>query len=82
MNQHQCLQTDLGFNAETHDQLYNKSCWLVGQQRFEEAEKTLMEAERVCKDQFVDDPDITEQEKDAELSLIRSFEQLVCCNLL
>ena len=65
------LQTDIGFNAETHDQLYNRSCWLVGQKRFEEAEKTLREAETVCKNQFADDPDITEEEKDAELSVIR-----------
>ena len=68
---YELLQTELGFKAETHEQLYNKSCWLIGQKRYREAEKTLLKAETVCKNQFADDPDITEEEKDAELSLIR-----------
>ena len=61
----------MGFDVETHEQLYNKSCWLLGQHKYDEAEETLRRAEVVCKATFDDDPDMTDEEKEAELSVIR-----------
>ena len=74
-------QTEIGFEVETHEQLYNKSCWLLGLNQFAEAEKVLHQAETVCKNFFADDPDFTDDEKEAELSVIRYGGDCLSCLL-
>nr|XP_002130413.1 signal recognition particle subunit SRP72-like [Ciona intestinalis] len=65
------VKTEMGFPIETYEQLYNKGCWLLGQDKVEEGRVTLVEAERVCREMFEDDPDVAEDEVDGEVSVIR-----------
>uniref|UniRef100_H2YVH3 Uncharacterized protein n=1 Tax=Ciona savignyi TaxID=51511 RepID=H2YVH3_CIOSA len=65
------LQTELGFEVESYEQLYNKGCWLLGNNRVVEAQKVLVQAEEVCRGLYVDDPDVPEEEIEGEISIIR-----------
>lgn len=44
---------------------------LIASENFTEAEKKLRQCEKLCREKFDDDEDITEDEIDLELALIR-----------
>lgn len=50
---------------------YNIACMLIASENFPEAEKKLRQCEKLCREKFDDDEDITEEEIDLELALIR-----------
>nr|CAB3266574.1 signal recognition particle subunit SRP72-like [Phallusia mammillata] len=65
------VETEIGFKVESYEQLYNKACWLLGRNRVEEAQKILEDAETACREVFADDPDMTEEDVEAEVSVIK-----------
>ncbi|GAB6018772.1 hypothetical protein CHUAL_000440 [Chamberlinius hualienensis] len=57
--------------GDTYELAYNRSCVLISQEKYTEAEETLVEAEDLCKKSFDDDEDVAEDDIDAELEIIR-----------
>ncbi|CAG9759681.1 unnamed protein product [Ceutorhynchus assimilis] len=64
-------RADLDELRETPYELcYNKACMLIASENYLEAEKKLKQCEKLCRDKLEED-DITEEEVDIELALIR-----------
>ncbi|XP_072041807.1 LOW QUALITY PROTEIN: signal recognition particle subunit SRP72-like [Amphiura filiformis] len=62
---------DLGLKDDTFELCYNKACLVLGQGDYTEALKLLERAEQLCKESLEDDPDMTEEEIEAELGSVR-----------
>jgi len=65
------VETRASFQPQTHEQFYNAGCVKLGEKKFEEAKKMLEEAERVCRKSLAEDEDITEEEIESEVCIIR-----------
>lgn len=55
----------------TYELCYNKACMLINLENFLEAEKKLKQCEKMYLEKLEEDDDITEEEADIELALIR-----------
>ncbi|KAK3582757.1 hypothetical protein CHS0354_015281 [Potamilus streckersoni] len=64
-------QDDPGLRENSYELCYNHSCFLVGKGNFKGAEEKLKKAEALCKSSFADDPDVTEEEVEEELAIMR-----------
>ncbi|KAJ8317050.1 hypothetical protein KUTeg_004954 [Tegillarca granosa] len=62
---------DPGLKEVSYELCYNMACYLIGKNDLVGAEKKLRKAEALCKKSFDDDPDITEDEIEEELAIIR-----------
>lgn len=60
-----------GFEEDTYEICYNNACYLIGKEDWKGAEMKLRKAEIYCKKSFEDDPDVTEEEIEEELGIIR-----------
>ncbi|XP_033102958.1 signal recognition particle subunit SRP72-like [Anneissia japonica] len=63
--------SDPGLREDTFELCYNKACQLIGQCRYEEALEKLDIAEVLCKEMLEDTEDMTEDEMEGELGVIR-----------
>ncbi|XP_073407454.1 signal recognition particle subunit SRP72 isoform X3 [Dendrobates tinctorius] len=61
---------DLGLQETTYELCYNAACSLIGQGRFGDAMEKLREAENLCRQSISEDTDLTEEDVDAELTII------------
>ncbi|KAM4049436.1 signal recognition particle subunit SRP72 [Anomaloglossus baeobatrachus] len=61
---------DLGLQETTYELCYNAACSLIGQGRLGDAMKKLREAENLCRQSISEDTDLTEEDIDAELTII------------
>ncbi|XP_060537268.1 signal recognition particle subunit SRP72 [Cylas formicarius] len=50
---------------------YNKACMLIALENYNEAEKTLKQCEKLCREKLEEDEDTVEEDIDIELALIR-----------
>ncbi|XP_061171362.1 signal recognition particle subunit SRP72-like [Saccostrea echinata] len=62
---------DPGLEENSYELCYNMACYLIGKEDYKGAEKKLKKAEDYCKQSFEDDPDVTEEEIEEELGIIR-----------
>lgn len=62
---------DPGLEENSYELCYNMACYLIGKEDYKGAEKKLKKAEDYCKLSFEDDPDVTEEEIEEELGIIR-----------
>ncbi|KAL4231087.1 Signal recognition particle core component [Mactra antiquata] len=60
-----------GSEDGTYELCYNHACYLIGKDDLKGAEEKLRQAEALCKESFADDPDVTEEDMDDELAIIR-----------
>ncbi|KAK3095763.1 hypothetical protein FSP39_018742 [Pinctada imbricata] len=60
-----------GFKEHSYEICYNTACYLIGKGDFKAAEQKLRRAEVFCRKSFEDDPDVTEEEIEDELAIIR-----------
>ncbi|ELU13722.1 hypothetical protein CAPTEDRAFT_98316 [Capitella teleta] len=64
-------EEDLGLREDTYELRYNAACFKLGAKQYEAAIEKLDQAEKLCREQYEDDPDTTEEDIDAELGIIR-----------
>lgn len=64
-------QVDVDLQLSSYEQMYNKSCQLLGAGKAKEGEEMLNKAIAECKEYFEDDPDVTEEEIESELSVLK-----------
>ncbi|XP_048746270.2 signal recognition particle subunit SRP72-like [Ostrea edulis] len=62
---------DPGLEEHSYELCYNMACYLIGKGNYKGAEQKLKKAEVYCKQSFEDDPDVTEEEIEEELGIIR-----------
>ncbi|XP_033757773.1 signal recognition particle subunit SRP72-like [Pecten maximus] len=62
---------DPGLQEESYEMCYNMACYLIGRKDFKGAEKKLRKAEVYCRKMFEDDTEVTEEEIEDELAIIR-----------
>ncbi|XP_071947675.1 signal recognition particle subunit SRP72-like [Antedon mediterranea] len=62
---------DPGLREDTFELCYNKACQLIGQCKYKEALEKLDTAEELCKEMLEDTEDMTEEEMEEELGVIR-----------
>ncbi|XP_077992578.1 signal recognition particle subunit SRP72-like [Glandiceps talaboti] len=62
---------DLGLEEDTYELCYNKACLLLGHGKIKEAKAKLEKAQELCRESFEDDPDMTEEDIEAELGVIK-----------
>lgn len=60
-----------GLEENSYELCYNMACYLIGREDYKGAEQKLKKAEAYCKESFEDDPDVTEEEIEEELGIIR-----------
>ncbi|XP_017285263.1 signal recognition particle subunit SRP72 [Kryptolebias marmoratus] len=73
MSQWEEAQTeDLGLPESTYELCYNTACALIGQGRLTEAFNKLRQAEELCRVSLAEDSDVTEEDIESELAVIRS----------
>jgi signal recognition particle subunit SRP72 len=58
-------------DQETYEILYNSACKLLAEERWEEAEKALIRAEKMCLEQLQEDEDEDEEDIERETGVIR-----------
>lgn len=63
---------DLGLREDTYELCYNSACLLLGENDIEAAESKLKKAEELCEKSLQDDPDIGEDEMEAEMGVVRT----------
>lgn len=67
--QQEASEVDLALNS--YEQMYNKACELIGAGKAAESEKMLNDAIKECREYFEEDPDMEEEEIEAEMSVLR-----------
>ncbi|TRY93974.1 hypothetical protein DNTS_021125 [Danionella cerebrum] len=63
---------DLGLPESSYELCYNAACSLIGQGELEQAMQKLQKAEDLCRKSLAEDSDMTEEDVEAELSIIHS----------
>ncbi|CAH3021478.1 unnamed protein product [Porites evermanni] len=63
---------DPGLREDTYELCYNSACLSLGQNDVEAAEVKLKKAEELCETSLQDDPDIAEEEIEAEMGVVRT----------
>ncbi|XP_076102018.1 signal recognition particle subunit SRP72-like [Mytilus galloprovincialis] len=59
------------FDESSYEICYNNACYFIGKEDWTNAEKKLRKAEIFCKKSFEDESDVTEEEIEEELGIIR-----------
>ncbi|XP_067036524.1 signal recognition particle subunit SRP72-like [Acropora muricata] len=62
---------ELGLREDTYELCYNSACLSLGENDIEAAEEKLKKAEELCEKSLRDDPDIGEEEFEAEMGIVR-----------
>ncbi|XP_039266690.2 signal recognition particle subunit SRP72-like [Styela clava] len=64
-------QVNVDLELSSHEQFYNKSCQLLGAGKAKEAEELLDRAITECKEYFEEDPDVTDEDIESELAVLK-----------
>lgn len=65
------FKVDIELKDDAYELCYNKACMLIASEEYAEAEKKLKQCEKLCREKFEEDEDISDEEIDIELALIR-----------